>query len=425
VQGWWTTIGPVVAFFPFLPWIFLSAMHPIAKAALTAWVMAVWLIAHLYPPLIISIGFAGAALVLALQPKSALRPWHVAASVLGAAIGAGITLVYLRDPITVMAQTVFPGQRVNGGGNMYWEHWLGQLLPQFSIAGETSYLPLNYLEATTAATFLPLFALCFVSLDGLKRLRSAPECAGDRRALLVLGGALVLISLWQLLPLPHWVGAPLLWDRAPAYRFIFASGALLTAMALVILRAAPPRLTATHFALAAGAVLASWVISMVLMAQGRLDHATQDAYPLIPLAVLFFLRRKAAGQEAHAIAATALAAGVLAFGFFNPFQSAWPIFHRPVSPVIEEARRAAQTNSHHWVVQEHGEGALFNGYGLPSVGHVLIRPQLTFFRQYFPDLPEEEFNRIFNRYAHVHVRNIPAPTLFQDDVIELPPDRFR
>ena len=420
VQCWFTTTGPAIALFPIIAWLFLSNWHPLIKVPLTAWLTAVWLMGHLYPPIDVSVAFAGAVLILAFRPKSVTRWGHLSATVIGGAIGVGLVLFYFRDVIATEAATLYPGQRVNGGGQVEFPQWLAQILPNFASYGEETFSAPNYLEANTSATYLLVFALCFAGWDRLKAIFTDAACKPARIALLALLGAFVLISLWQLLPLPSWMGAPLLWNRAPARRFVFANGAMLLAAALVIVRAAPPQLTPRRFLTAGALVIASYQLSKGLAEHGQFRRGTDDLMPLVALLGLWLFRRKAEAAPAKAMAWTALICGIAMWGFYNPIQSSWPIFHRPPSVLADRLKQQAAADPRHWVVYPSKSGAVFNGWGLPAVEHSLMNSELPFFRRQFPDLEAAHFNEVFNRFASVQLADIPVPQTDGGAAIVLP-----
>ena len=66
-----------------------------------------------------------------------------------------------------------------------------------------------------------------------------------------------------------------------------------------------------------------------------------------------------------------------------------------------------------------------NGAGIPAINHVLTTPQLGFFRQVFPDMPDRQFNHVFNRYAHIFLEEDVEPRSPQSDVALLPIAPFR
>jgi len=87
---------------------------------------------------------------------------------------------------------------------------------------------------------------------------------------------------------------------------------------------------------------------------------------------------------------------------------------------VEEARRRAAADPQGFVV-----GAILNGLGVPAINHVLLMPQLDFFRPFFPELAVDRFNQIFNRYAHIVVGDVPAPIVPRPDVVIVPIHKFK
>lgn len=70
-------------------------------------------------------------------------------------------------------------------------------------------------------------------------------------------------------------------------------------------------------------------------------------------------------------------------------------------------------------------GAVLNGWGLPSVEHSLMRPQLAFFRRLYPSMMPGPFNFAFNRFASIRVGNVPVPVAVDGADIELPLQSLR
>ena len=117
-------------------------------------------------------------------------------------------------------------------------------------------------------------------------------------------------------------------------------------------------------------------------------------------------------------------AGVLLFGRFNPLQSAWPIFNRTPNEMTRTLDELARSNG--GVLSVEGlAGAVANGLGYKSVGHVTAVPKLDFWRKQFPDMPAPEFNQIFNRYSHIIPTASNAPRLLQNDAVMVPVSLFQ
>ena len=126
----------------------------------------------------------------------------------------------------------------------------------------------------------------------------------------------------------------------------------------------------------------------------------------------------------RALLVACLAVNIAGFGWINPLQSAKPIFAKIDTPVMKAFRDIQGRDPRHWLVASGMPGATLNGLGFRSVGHVLIAPQLAFFRPYFPELDEAKFNRIFNRYARIELGPADEPYVAANDAIVVPIARF-
>ncbi|MBP2294373.1 DUF7657 domain-containing protein [Azospirillum rugosum] len=432
-QFWWTTTGPLLAIFP---WLLLAALARLPwhlHAALMAYVTAFWLLSHLYPPVVIPLAFAGGALLLAFRPD-ALRPRRLLPCLLGAAVGIGLTGLYLHEPIRAMAATVYPGSRSLGGGGVPLPLYLAQFLP-FLVSTDDyrDLLGLNICEVATGGSYLLLLALVFLDYGRLGTVlrQGGPARTALLRQLALPLAAFALMSVWMLAPVPSGWGRVLLWDKVPGNRMVFAAGLLLLVLALVLLRAAAVRLSWGRFAVAALTVGLAWAAANGGLDNlaGRLANNLTDLAILPPLAVVVWLGARGmlpAAQGGFALILCALAVNAVGFGGFNPIQSAWPIFHRPATPVTAAFAESAAAHPQGWVLRGGMlPGALMQGLGYRSLQHVQIAPALGFFRPYFPEMGDAAFNQLFNRYAHVQiVPGLPAPGSPQADVIQLPMERF-
>lgn len=443
-QLWWTTTGSLLAVFPWLLMLAIQergwlARGPVRFAAM-AWLVPVWLLSHLYPPIVVPLAFAGGMLLLAFRPQ-ALKPRTLVPGLAGAAVGLALVYLYLAEPIRVMSQTVYPGARSIGGGQVPWPLYLAQFFP--FLAGNDRFqdlLNLNICEVATGGSYLILLVVIFLDYGRLAPLLRSEAPA--RRALLCRVGlplaGFLLFSLWMLVPLPAVVGKLLLWDKVPGNRMVFAAGLLLHVAALVLMRQVGVRLTSGRFATAAGGVLVAWLaMKNGLPAAEGLRRNLADLMVLPPLVLLILANWWAVRRGAlSAVAGPALAAfglilcallpNAIGFGRFNPIQSAAPIFHRPQTPFLAELNQRAAQHPEGWLVMPgHLPGAILPGLGYRTPAHVLIAPALGFFRPYFPDLDEQTFSTLFNRYAHIQmVEGITTPRSPQPDVVQVPWERF-
>jgi hypothetical protein len=141
------------------------------------------------------------------------------------------------------------------------------------------------------------------------------------------------------------------------------------------------------------------LIVIVLLAQKRLTSNAQKVFVLISMATLINL---------------------IYFGGFNPAQSAKPIFKLKESDQLQPLRDKQSVHPKGWLVTTGYPGAILQGLGFNSVTHVLMTPKLDFFRALFPQMDEQHFNQVFNRYAHIYLSDDPVPNSPQADVIRVP-----
>lgn len=421
----WTTTGPQLALFPWLPVTLAAPLRLPAKGLLLYWLSAVWLLSHFYPPVILSLGFVGAVLVLALR-RDLLRWPLLATAGLAAALAAGTVYAYLAEPLQAMTSTVYPGQRHSDGGSGDWRIWLSTVLPFITTRGFDSLIVHNIVETGAIGSYWPLLLLVFA--DWRQGLSGGAVDRGRLlRALAVLGGGLALVSAWMLLPIPAAVGKLLLWDRVFPPRMIVAVGLLALVATALLAGSVRWRITPLRVTLFAIVVLAAWVLSK--RAGGIAPWSSLfDGAILAVLAGGLALRRliPAMGlpplRTGTLVAGVAVAANLLTFGQFNPIQSAKPIFERPQTALT--ARLSAQQAAHPkgWLVETLPifTGAVLAGWGYNSIAHTLIAPHPDFFRPLFPDMAEERFTQVFNRYAHIIPDAVTEPVSPYPDQVRVP-----
>ncbi len=257
----------------------------------------------------------------------------------------------------------------------------------------------------------------------------------------------------MLLPLPAWLGLPLLWNKFPSSRLLYPAGLLLLWLALLILpwarfRCSLPRLFGFGALIAAAwwptRIPASWywlregLYRDVLRIEWR-DHANSDLFPAFLVAGIaaaaWLARRPAATWLGPAgLLAVAALSNTFFFGDFNPWMSAKPIFARPETAHVAQLRAQAQAHPRGWLVvggREH-LGRILNGWGFRSASHGFIVPETKVLRQIFPRMSERAFNLAFNRYRLVQVglflpggrERLREPLFLGADLTLVPADAF-
>lgn len=422
-QMWWTTTGPLLAFFP---WLLLACLWPMPawlRIPLLAWVTATFLLSHFYMIVIASLAFAGAFAVIALRPD-AVRITRIATCLIGGAIGFGLVVAYLWGPFQIMANTVYPGHRNEvAGGIVPWSWLTAQFFPHFVSAKWRPYY-WNENEIATGGSYALLFALIFVHFARLREVILA-QSAQDRAirwALAFLGFGMAVILAWWLLPIPAKWATPLFWNTSAPQRLCFAFGMLAHLAAFVLLLrvgavASLPRV-AVAIALIAGA---TWYSKFVM--QQADTRALKYDLLIVPLLIGAYLiaRMESPVRFGTALLAAGTLSNALVYLPYNPVQRAGPIFARHDTAMLRDLRARQEANPHKWLLANVVPGANAVGLGFRSIRHVTITPQVAFFRKLFPDMPEERLNYYFNRYAHVVPNTLlEEPRVPQADVVEVP-----
>jgi hypothetical protein len=422
-QFWWTIYGFLLAG---LPWILLIVLRPMAwwkKTLLCVWAFPALVLAQAYPILLVTLAWGALILLLALRPTLLRSPGEIIAIAAGSLTVALVIFFYYGNVITIMSNTVYPGHRISAAGGTSKLAALSELFPFVSFRlGDFMQLDgENICEIGAVGSFFPLLTVC------LMRYRSLRDHAAVRRSLLVLLSGFAAITLWQIAPVPLWIGRILLWNRGGSQRFLFTSGFLLTMAALLIWS---NKLISVHPLRIAVFVVVGPVASLFLKS-AWLIHKGEPAFPsrhdLLLSAVAIGGALAACyvppASRGYVLLFTVAWMNVYAFGRFNPLQPAGPIFEVPETEILHDLREKAAASGG-VLYDTQSFGATLNGLGFPAVSHVLMAPKLVFFRSYFPAMDAERFNQIFNRFAHIRLSEKPMPGVPQEDVIDVPKDMF-
>jgi len=420
VQAWWTSNAPVLAYTAWPAVIFLWKTDWRIRAAGIFYVTACWLIGELYPPIIISSALAITALVAAFRPAG-LRVGSSLMAGLAVGCGAGIAWLHFADLIPVMKATVYPGQRLFDGGGVHGLQILAHVFP-FLVTARFEPLPLwqtNFCEVAVVGTFLPLAMACFC------RAPSFPAWIRTNGvAMAVWLGAVAVLLAWLTCPLP---GAffPGLNLVAPG-RMVWGFGLLVFLGCGVLGSRMTWTVTRGRLVCFLSMVALAAAYSKIWLAREAREAIRFDVLIIILMPVLLFLRqyRPQYLSDRGLVTAAVLLTTLLTFGRFNPIQSAIPVFEKDRSVVGTALRAYAAANPKGWAIENRHYGAVLNGAGVPAINHVLLQPQLAFFRKAYPGMDRAQFDQVFNRYAHIMPSMVWEPKVVQQDLISLPADPF-
>lgn len=426
-QFWLTTFLPMIAVYPWVALLVLRPMPFWKKALIGAWTFPFFVFAHAYPPLLLTLVWCTIFLVLAFRPSLLRSPAELAALAIGAGAGIAVVYLYLAEVIPIMRNTVYPGHRFSPAGTTPWPAALSELFPflAFDVGSFDNLTGENICEIGALGSFLPALTLC------LTRYRALFRNPAALRAIAILLGGVGMMTLWEIAPVPAWIGRALLLDASNSTRWLFASGFLLTCASLVLWRENLISVDTRRLALFAGAGL----IGSIALKLAWLTWAG-EALPeifgkdiveleLIGFAILAFLAlRPATASRAPVLLGVVALLNVYAFGRFNPLQPARPIFVLPDSQVLRQLHADAAASDGGVLVDASFLGSTLNGLGFRSVDHYLLAPKLAIFRSYFPDMDAGRFNQIFNRSGHIQLIDGPVPAMQNPFMIGVPKEVF-
>lgn len=420
-QFWWTSLGPVLAFFPWLIVMLCLETRTWIKLLGFYWIATSWFLSFFYPPIIISLSFVGLILLIAFKPTffKIRTVFQFGLAGLAAVITA---CWYLKDYLLVTWNTLYPGRRNFGGGAVPFDEWLSQFLPTANIHHvHGSLIGQNICEIGTVGTYYILLVLCFLHYPSIKEL--AAKKTSLRPIIPVMIG-LLMVTAWMLLPLPPWFGAPLLWNQVHPERMEYAAGVLLVLLPFVAAKKLGIVVSWPRFICFALAILCGWYYAKALRGYPDILETWYDIaiIPIIFLILLFYKRIPYFSANTLFLGVSMLFSAA-AFGSFNPLQSSHPIFEREQTGVTETLD--SQAAADHTLAVGGFPGAVLNGWGYRSVSHVNTTPQLDVWKRVFPSLPENEINQVFNRYAHIILTDDPAPHLIQADAVAVPKQVFQ
>ena len=415
MQYWWD--GAANFFNPWFPWIVLAPLWGIPFAArllLLFWLLVSALLSYFYPPNAISLGFVAAIMWLTIWPEW-LRQWRkVLALGATAAAAGGIVLFYLRDALAIVGQTVYPGQRISGGGGVYFRWWLTQFLPTSHMNHHVPLIPgPNICELSTVGSIYVVAAVFFLPWPRLFR-ESTRE---DWRRWLILGAGLLATQAWMTVTLPPWAGYPLLWHLVQPGRMVLAGGVMLLTFVFVVAQRHPLRPTGSSTLAFGLALVLAWALFKRDLGIG-MSEAYRDWIFVVPAAgaaVLLYFGWLTAARANTLLIGAAAVLGILSFGRFNPIQKTTPIFEKHQTAMTEDFDRRIKENGRgflllpwdtHWFSRT---GLPLVALGYPSLAYATFDPAMDLWTKIYPDVPADRLNRAFNNVGTFGFGDVPEP----------------
>jgi hypothetical protein len=421
-QFWWNEKGPIFAIFPWVLVTLLTRSAWPVRLALFYWLAVSWLVTNFYPPLFLSLAFVSAVILLAFGHEW-LRPSRLAALLATTACAGGTAALYLKGYLLDTAATIYPGQRSIGGGSVPASEWWGQLFPfnGFDWLFNSVVEGQNICEVGVVGATFALMYLCFMDYRNARVVMSSD--GPFRQRIVVLSCGLALMYAWMLLPIPPWAGSILLWNHVQPERMEYAAGLMFLLIIALLGRSAGLVLTAQRTVVYMALVVVGWMwfkdVNHLAAGTPRGIAVRSNDLLILPVLLVCMVagRRASLANSTVLMGASAIAGAFVLFGF-NPIQSARPIFDRAGTAATRYLDTEVALDG--TLAISGYPGAVLNGLGYASVSHVTAVPALAYWRQRYPVMPDAQFMKVFNRYSHIRVSDVEAPTSPQPDVVDVP-----
>ncbi|MFU9138722.1 hypothetical protein, partial [Erwinia tasmaniensis] len=326
--------------------------------------------------------------------------------------------------------TLYPGHRAAGGGSVSVYEWLSQFLPFSTFNNNFDVFTASNI-CEIGAVGLPFILMLLFMIDYKKLNVKHLNFVMNKKGVVLISG-LILMNVWMLVPLPAWSGKIFLWDNVQPSRMKYAEGFLLSITFLLAVREIPLVVSWRRFILYSVLILVGWWLTKGLYTNwfnssiSSVDVGFRNNYLDLIFIIAMFCTTLAVNYlkcdalEAVMVTSTFLLAIVMCQ--FNPVQSSETIFSNHTNI---KANLDPLVNTKNGTLAVKGYfGATLNGLGYKSVTHVTAVPAMDVWRKYFPELDENKFNSVFNRYSHIRLADVAEPKLVWADAIEVPVNIF-
>jgi hypothetical protein len=443
IQLWWTMNAGLFAFIAWTGVAMLVDVRPITRFILVFISVTVTLFSLLYLPFVMGGALVLGAYVLAVSPKRFADWRFLLPTGLGMAAGSALAVIYYWDLLILLKDTIYPGRPASGGGDVTAIQLLGHVLPYVTTAGIKQLGAdgaviggIGGIAIGVIGSWLPLLMVVFAKRDDcLDALRQ------NVRFILIMGALLLFLLLWMSTDLVDGIFEITRLNYMKSGRALYGFGLGFLLLQLYLASKMTFQVSLPRFLVLVLIVVLGGVASVMLAvrsgqySQSIFELTAADFDDYIVLAPIMLIaawswQRLRSGLTVSVTALPLLAISCIisasTFGTFNPVQSTRTIFTKPDSAVIRALDRAKTNSSKEIQALDGHIGAVLSGLGYRVINHVLLYPQLDFFRRLYPELDEATFMNVFNRYAHIGVEeNLERPVTPQDDVIVLPSRKFR
>ncbi len=323
------------------------------------------------------------------------------------AVNLALLAAYAVDERTVIEtviSSVYPGGRVEIGGNMQPAHLLGGFYNIQLLWDRAYYLTLdNQSEASSYFMFsLFLLPLFIFQQARLVWRRQRPD------GLLIAALLFYLLALcWAFVGLPAWLSHLLLLDRVPAKRLITVFGSL--NLLLVIYFFARPPFEPTRRNRVFATLYAAAIALFYFYAGWRIEAETPGFFftpaliYLVP-AFVFLLTAALMNRVKSLFAVGLLAFSLLTAFYINPLYRGLGVLRESqIAREIQQIAGQPQNEDAVWVFYDSVLSNFAAANGARVISATQYHPQPELWRSFDP---QGRYAEIYNRYSHIQI--LPA-----------------
>ena len=427
-QVFWSNNAPLLALTVWLIIPFLFKWSYPLKFLATFYISMMALLALIYPSWQISLIYTFIVLALVFR-KECFTLANIATCGTAFVAAGGFTYVYLQDNISLIQNTIYPGQvHYSGGTSASYFLW-AQLAPHGLV--EKFFQPIiwspniNTTEIATVSSLLLTLILSFTNYAWV--IKNIPKNIWKYSISFVF---LTIVLAWMLLPIPSDIGRFLLFDRIGPHRFVLAFGTFVVSLSAFI--AFQVTWVFSWFRLLVySAVLIAVPVIVYFKQHKTIDfRAIFDTYDLLAISTIIIIIVIKFSKfsikprlVAYVFALTALSYNAISFGHFNPLQEANDIFSEDIQAKVTQLKKELHLSKHNLIAYEGSKpiNSALAGLDLPTLHHTFLVPQIQFYQEKFPELSSQEINIVFNRFSKIGtVDKFTKPTLVNSDLVGIP-----
>jgi hypothetical protein len=420
VIGWYTHRPGIYGLLPLLIYIFIKEFKsPLPKFLISFWMGVVYLEFTFYPPeTILSLHFAILIILYRGNLKENFKDYWP--PLLGY-LSAGMFYVLVNWSVwEPYGSTLYPGQRKVESGLLPMESFFTQFFPiGFGQSYVTQFAPSNELES---ATFSSIFVMVIIFLT-----RKQSDKRFNYR-LSIFYAALLIVSLFEIVPSMGFLGKFTLLDRVPPNRSLFLSGLLITFIALQHLDRRSPAITRLRIFLVTITLFAIYLTPPIIArfennSNYSLEFNRSDIFLAASTLLIggLALSFKSIGIT-RCIILLSLPLWVIS-AHWNPIASSKTFFQPIKSPVVSALENIENSTASGKVAVYGFPGLVLNAAGFVTITDRSDIPDLKTLRKMFPNLTKSDFELIFNRAAEIRIdpdQFTKTPLLLQANLVTIP-----